>query len=196
MYCTQSISRGKECRAGAVLAPVVVVFRGFVGDSARPDLVACASSGCFELCIEALVAVAAAGTDGLCDTNHYLLGMALSVVQKMYQQPGCEAKVRGIAAALAFCLEHPLEVMKGIGISTDASAAAICECTAAIARVLVASEQTITIVRVCRLQCLRQRRARIRVQFHAGTGGCSVRPSTPGPIACRPPATLVPSHLQ
>eukprot|EP01046_Picozoa_sp_COSAG06_P113297 COSAG06_NODE_60030_length_272_cov_0.601156_1_plen_59_part_01 len=58
---------------------VAGVFRGFVGDRARPDLVACASSGCFDLCIGAVVAVGAAGTDGLCDTDHYALGMALSV---------------------------------------------------------------------------------------------------------------------
>lgn len=42
-------------------------------------------------------------------------------------QPGCEAKIRGIASALAFCLENSVDAVEEIGnVSGSAAAAVLC----------------------------------------------------------------------
>ena len=99
----------------------------FGGEVSRPDLAACIASGLFDLCIEAIKAVAAAGVDGLQDTHTCALYFTLSIVRNFNAQPGCEGKIRGAADALAFCLMHDLEVIDELGMSTASTAAQICE---------------------------------------------------------------------
>jgi hypothetical protein len=124
-----SISRG---RAGRGYGPNVMVAinemtKQFAGEALRPDLAACVASGLFDLCIEAIKVVAAAGVDGLQDTHHCAPYFALSIVRACRAQPGCEGKIRGVADALVFCLMNDLEVIAALGMSTASTAAQICE---------------------------------------------------------------------
>jgi hypothetical protein len=122
-----SISRGKAGRAYMALRAVSDMCKAFSGDSSRPDLAACVASGLFDLCLEAITAVAAAGVAGLQDTHHYALYMALCLVRTCRAQPGCEGKTRGAADALAFCLINDLDFIVDIGATTASTAAQICE---------------------------------------------------------------------
>jgi hypothetical protein len=79
------------------------------------------------LCLEAITVVAAAGVDGLQDTNHGALYCALCLVRTCRAQPGCEGKIRSAADALAFCLMNDLHFLAEIGGTTGATAAQICE---------------------------------------------------------------------
>ena len=100
--------------------------RGFQGQPQRPDLEAIVASGLFDECASAVAAVAAAGVEGLQDTNHFALVASLCLLRTCRSQPGCEAKIRQLAPALAFCLEHDLDAMKQLGITTASYAAQIC----------------------------------------------------------------------
>jgi hypothetical protein len=122
-----SISRGKASRA-ILLGCVGEIFKCFAGDVERPDIEAVVTSGLFDLCIETIEAVAAAGVKGLQDTHHLGLCNVLSQLPRFCAQPGCEAKLRGIADALAFCLdpEHNLENVAERGLTSNAITARIC----------------------------------------------------------------------
>jgi hypothetical protein len=122
-----SITRGKAGRASKLLQCIIETCKALSGEVSRPDLAACVKSGLFDLCLEAIRAVATAGVDGLQDTHHYALYFALSVVRICRAQPGCEAKVRSAAAALAFCLMNDLDCFADFGNTTGATAAQICE---------------------------------------------------------------------
>jgi hypothetical protein len=122
-----SVSRGRAGRAYLIIGSAYAITRLFSGQSTRPDLDACVASGVFDSCVEMVAAVAAAGVDGLDDTNHAVLIMALSFLPRCRTHPGCEAKIRGAAGALAFCLEHSLDQLVELGYTTGAIAArAIC----------------------------------------------------------------------
>ena len=77
----QSISRGDAGKAWA-LAAVVDWTKGFAGQPQRLDLEAIVASGLFDECASAVAAVAAAGVEGLRDTNHTCaLGFANSAAK-------------------------------------------------------------------------------------------------------------------
>jgi hypothetical protein len=122
-----SISRGKAGRAYGLVRCVTDTCKHFSGEVLRPDLVACGASGLFDLCLEALTAVAAAGVDGLQDTHHGALYYALSLVRTCRAQPGCEGKIRSAADALAFCLMHDLDLSVDLGGTSTTIAAQICK---------------------------------------------------------------------
>jgi hypothetical protein len=121
----QSISRGDAGKAWAVAA-VNTLPKGFTGQPQRPDLEAVVASGLFDECASAVAAVAAAGVEGLQDTNHLALLDSLTVLRNCRGQPGCEAKIRRLAPALAFCLEHDLDLTEQLGMTTASYAAQIC----------------------------------------------------------------------
>jgi len=121
-----SISRGKAGRGYCVTSALYDVTRIFAGQATRPDLDACVRSGLFEFCLDSIVAFAAAGVEGLEDTDHYMLILSLGFLPKTAGQPGCEAKIRGAASALAFSLEHSLDVVEELGWTTGAMAARVC----------------------------------------------------------------------
>jgi hypothetical protein len=127
-----SISRGKAGRAFGLLASIPEIAKAFFGQASRPDLVACVASGLFDLCIEAVAAFAAAGVDGLHDTHHAALYMAMSIVRNTRAQPGCEGKIRSVAGSLGFCLTNDLDVAKDLGMSTAGTAAQLCKTRAAL----------------------------------------------------------------
>jgi hypothetical protein len=122
-----SISRGKAGRAYKAVGCITDTCKAHSGEVPRPDLAACVASGLFDLCLEAIRAVAAAGADGLQDTHHCALYFALSLVRICRAQPGCEEKIRSAADALAFCLVNGLDCIVDIGVTTGAVAAQICE---------------------------------------------------------------------
>ena len=122
---SQSISRGDAGKAYASVA-VNGLTKPFHGQPQRPDLEAIVASGLFDECASAVAAVAAAGVEGLHDTDHAALSGSLMLLRNCRGQPGCEAKIRQLAPALAFCLEHDLDVMEQLGVTTGSYAAQIC----------------------------------------------------------------------
>ena len=125
MLWLQSISRGDAGKAFA-LSAITNWTKAFHGQPQRPDLEAIVASGLFDECASAVAAVAAAGVEGLHDTDHCALVCSLSLLRTCRGQPGCEAKIRRLAPALAFCLEHDLDVMEQLGVTTGSYAAQIC----------------------------------------------------------------------
>ena len=121
-----SISRGKAGRGRMALEGTYNVTRLLAGQAERPDLAACVASGVFDICVEIVVAFAAAGVEGLRDTNHCVVLLSPGMLAKCGTQSGCEAKIRGTATALAFCLENSLDWMEEIGSTTDGYAAKVC----------------------------------------------------------------------
>ena len=121
----QSISRGDAGKAYALNA-VNEWNKAFTGQPQRPDLEAIVASGLFDECASAVAAVAAAGVEGLQDTNHNALLCSLSLLRSCRGQPGCEVKLRQLASALAFCLEHDLDLIEQLGFTTASYAAQIC----------------------------------------------------------------------
>lgn len=122
-----SISCATPGRAYAAVSAAYNVLKAFAGHPTRPDVQACVASGVFDICIDMVAAFASRGMDGLQDTDHCALTHALNLCKVCSSEPGCEAKLRSVATALAFCLEHPLECIEEFGSSTGASAAQICE---------------------------------------------------------------------
>ena len=121
----QSISRGDAGKTHALMA-ITGWTKAFSGQPRRPDLEALVVSGLFDECISAVAAVAAAGVEGLHDTDHNALIHSLAELRNCRGQPGCEAKIRQLAPALAFCLEHDLDCIKELGMTTATNAAHIC----------------------------------------------------------------------
>ena len=122
---SQSISRGGMSKAYAVVA-VNTMTKGFSGQPQRPDLEAIIASGLFDECVSAVAAVAAAGVERLHDTNGPVLAMSLGLLRACRSQPGCEAKIRQLAPALVFCLEHDLDFVEQLGITSAGTAAQLC----------------------------------------------------------------------
>jgi hypothetical protein len=100
--------------------------KAFAGQPQRPDLDAIVASGLFDECANAVAAVAAAGVEGLHDTDHAALVSSLAVLRNCRSQPGCEAMKRRLAPALALCLEHDLDNAEQLGMTTASYAAQIC----------------------------------------------------------------------
>jgi hypothetical protein len=121
-----SISRGKAGRGFCVTSALYDLTRIFAGQATRPDLDASVRSGLFDFCLDSIVAFATAGVEGLQDTDHSMLQVSLSFLPKTAGQPGCEAKIRGAASALAFSLEHSLDCVEELGWTTGAMAARVC----------------------------------------------------------------------
>jgi hypothetical protein len=121
-----SISRGKGGNAHRAMITVFNVTTFFAGQAERPDLAACIASGLFDICVEIVVAFAAAGVESLRDTDHIALWSALMILTSAGTQSGCEAKIRGTASALAFSLVHSLDFIEELGMTTSSVAARIC----------------------------------------------------------------------
>ena len=139
VWWMQSISRGRAGRADRVLGSICNWMRLFNGQSHRPDLEAIVSSGLFEECASGVASLAVAGVDGLGDITHESVLSALSVLRYCRQKPGAEARIRSLAPALKWCLEHDLEFLEQLGMTTGSYAALICESVAAHCRATVQS---------------------------------------------------------
>jgi hypothetical protein len=122
-----SISRGKAGRGAAIVVALYGLTRGFAGQTTRPDVEAFGASGLLDICAEMVQAFASAGMTGIQDTNRCCLVAILGFLAKNgSQDPCCEAKIRGLAAALAFCLENSLDHIQELGYTTGSMAARVC----------------------------------------------------------------------
>jgi hypothetical protein len=100
----QYISRGKPSVAGCMMYGVIQLYRGFIGQKERPDLLSCISSGFFEVSAAVLESIAAAGTEALHDVDCHVLINALSILRNCSRMPECEARIRSLAKPLMFFL--------------------------------------------------------------------------------------------
>ena len=96
------------------------VMKPFAGEESRPDIDGFISSGCIDICLALVSVFAERGIAGTSDTQPFVLGSAIRALTRSAKHPGCEAKVRGAAAALAFCLDsqHSLDYFFGLGDTT------------------------------------------------------------------------------
>eukprot|EP01046_Picozoa_sp_COSAG06_P077601 COSAG06_NODE_25347_length_639_cov_0.953704_2_plen_126_part_00 len=102
------------------------VMKSMHGQTARPDIAACVTSGLFDMCLELVRAFEAGGVEGLQTVSSFSIYLALSAVAKCLTYPGCSRKVREVASALAFCLENNVDAAEEVGQTTSAVAALIC----------------------------------------------------------------------
>eukprot|EP01052_Picozoa_sp_SAG31_P008864 SAG31_NODE_454_length_15434_cov_39.578285_7_plen_284_part_00 len=122
----QSVSCGGG-RAQGILGACSCVFIALGGEADRPDLVAFVASGLFDLCIEGVAAFEARGTEGLDDTHHGVVYQCLHGLSHVLKLPRCQAKIRGVAASLAFCMGNNLDYMSDVGSTSGGVATRICE---------------------------------------------------------------------
>ena len=99
----------------------------------RPDLEGIVGSGVFEPCAAAIEAFSAGGTEQVHHVGNYNLTAALRIVLNCRSHPGCEARIRSLATALEFCLQHDVGNLPEVSGSTATIAAQIGEpvCTTA-----------------------------------------------------------------
>ena len=104
MRCRQSM-RGDGGLTYGIFIPVGEVITALSGDVHRPDLHAFVTSGLFSFCIEGVVAFAAWGIEALPDMH--TMYVHISLLAKARMQPGCDAKIRGVAKPLALVIRLP-----------------------------------------------------------------------------------------
>ena len=61
------------------------------------------------------------------DVDHLALFEALVILRTCRQLPGAEERIRSLAPALEWCLEHDLDWSEQLGYTTGSYAAQICE---------------------------------------------------------------------
>ena len=128
MVCrSQSLSSGKAARAHASLNWVIFFQRAFATAGTRPDLEAIAASGLFEHSLSVVRAFETAGVEMLGDASPAVLHYTLNIVKYLRSHPDCEAKIRGLGTELAFAMEHSLDMIRTMGMTTGAYATQICE---------------------------------------------------------------------
>ena len=128
-WCAQSVSRGKSNRAYAILHRITEVSKGFHGQTHRPDIEAIVAAGLFEECVAGIEAFVAGGTEQLHDVSCHPLNFALRVLLNCRIHPKCEARIRSMATALEFCIEHDVVVLEEMCVTTASMAASIGEST-------------------------------------------------------------------
>ena len=121
-----SISKGKGGRAGIALMAAGTVSRGYQADKERPDKDAFVESGMFDLCCAGVQAYVQRGESCVADTDVAALYACLSPISKLADRPGCEQKIRGIASALAWCIDHDQDWIGAIGLMTSQYAVSTC----------------------------------------------------------------------
>ena len=124
--CVQRISCGAHGGTSELFSAIGAWQKGFFGQPQRPDSQAMVASEMFEECANGIAAVAAAGVEALDDTNHMVLSGMLRDLKNCRTQPGCEARIRQLAPALQFCMEHDLDCVQQLGSTTGSAAASLC----------------------------------------------------------------------
>jgi hypothetical protein len=81
----------------------------------------------FEECAAAIEAVFAGGVEQLQTVGNFNLVAAMRLVLNCRSQPGCEARIRSLATALEFCLQHDVGTLPEVGASSAQLAAQIGE---------------------------------------------------------------------
>ena len=116
---------------------LVNILVAFEAKPHRPDLEGIVGSGVFEQCAAAIEAFSAGGTEQVHHVGNYNLTAALRIVLMCRSHPGCEARIRSLATALEFCLQHDIGQAPELGGNTAALAAQIGELVRATARHVV-----------------------------------------------------------
>ena len=163
----QSISRTWAGRTGHIFAALSTLTKLFTGQPQRPDLEAIVACGLFEESASSVAAITeAGGVDGPDDVNVYGLTQALGLLRQCHLHPGTEARLRSLAPALAWCLEHDLDVMEQCGVTTGAYAAQLCMSTHPRSHAARVCADHVRVRRLCRL---RTGRRQLRVFIHTTT---------------------------
>lgn len=103
------------------------ICRSAQSQSERINLNVLVESGLFEECASGLERAMGIGSELLCETATMAIYFALSIVRYVSTgQRGCEARLRSLASTLAFWLEHDLDCVQELGMTTGSNAAAIC----------------------------------------------------------------------
>ena len=105
-----------------LLAQVAMAFEA---EAHRPDLEAIVASGMFEECAAAIEAVSAGGVEQLQTVGIWNLIAALRLVLNCRSGIGCDARIRSLARALEFCIQHDIGQAPAIGVSSAQLAAQI-----------------------------------------------------------------------
>jgi len=109
----------------SILFTMAEVCKGFHGQTHRPDIEAIVAAGLFEECVAGIEAFVAGGTEQLHDVSGWPLNFALRVLLNCRIHPKCEARIRSMATALEFCIEHDVVVVKEVCATTATIAASI-----------------------------------------------------------------------
>ena len=109
------------------LTAVSQVISGFSGSEARPDLEALETSGLLDQLLSALNAFVQGGVHGLRTTDVGAVVYGLTILRKSVSRPAVSSLVRSAASAIAFAMEHSLDLCEELGYTTGGYAAALCE---------------------------------------------------------------------
>ena len=121
---------GKTARGilvGGVHGVTTNMLSGFAGSVARPDLDALVSSGLLDQLLSGLRAFEEGGAEGLATTDIAGVYGILSVLKKSVSHSTCKAQIRSVGSAIAFAMEHSLDLCEELGWTTGSAAAALCE---------------------------------------------------------------------
>lgn len=108
----------------AIITTAYQLLRGTEAEAAR----AAFDSGFVDQALSILAAFPQRA-DHLAQTNRSVLYAALGTLTRCREHPKIEEKIRGVASALAFCLENDLDVIEALGATIGTTAAAVCERT-------------------------------------------------------------------
>ena len=122
--------RDKSGQAGELICIVVYVSTGLRA-AAEAHLCktfdASVVSELFGECVSAIEAASAGGTEQLHGIGPWNLIAALRLVLNCRAQPGCEARIRSLAPALEFFLQHDLVLSPELGATSASYVAQIGE---------------------------------------------------------------------
>lgn len=163
----QSISRNWAGRSGHIFAALSALTKLFTGQPQRPDLEAIVACGLFEESASSVAAIAVAGgVDGPDDVNVYGLTLALGLLRHCHLHPGTEARIRSLAPALGWCLEHDLDLMEQLGSTLGTYSAQLCASTHPRSQATRGCADHVHVRRLCRLWAGRRQ---LRIFIHAAT---------------------------
>lgn len=111
--------------AGVIMQVAMQITLGQPTETQQAITSSWMSSGFFDECIATMAAFEQRGVEQLPNAHSELVYFALSTLEKCTKVPGCEAKIRGVASALAFAQDNSLDFMTGLGYTTGSTATSL-----------------------------------------------------------------------
>ena len=105
----------------------VMTLNGLSGSESRPDLDAMVASGLIDQLVAALRAFEQRGVSGLQTTDIAAVNATLTVLRRSVLCPTAKSLVRSAGSAIAFAMEHSLDLAEELGWTSGGVAAALCE---------------------------------------------------------------------
>jgi hypothetical protein len=104
------------------------VIKKSTGQSKAVASAAFEAAGLFDWCISMVAAFAEAGSEHIGEVHQQAIYAAISRLKELWQGPGCADKIRGVAAALSFCVQPANDIIQieSLGTSTGTTAAKVC----------------------------------------------------------------------